>query len=665
MSIKSHTNNLLIKCVLILVIQLILAAGIEAQTNNASALQQKLNIAKSDTERVNLYYAFSRLYWNKNTDSVILMADKSLALAEKIHFEKGIALASLSKGIGFVSAQKYPDALDCHFRALRISEKLKLPGLTANAYNNIGIVYTDMNNVPKAIYYYKQSLNIALQFHDETVYSTSSLLINIGDLYKVSNQFDSAIAYTSLGLEKDRKAKDSLGMAIALFNISENYTKQNKFEEALPFLKESQVISKKINDTEGLAFCSNAYALSLHHYGDYSGSIDHAKRGLTISVSLGINEVTKSSYNILYLNYLKLNDYKKALEYRNLGIAFSDSLNLAERDLAIKNIAADYDLEKKQTQIDLLQKDKLIKQKEFDTIKLRRNILSAGTLLLALIVFFLFRSYRQKKSLNKQLKKRNEEMVLQNRELEELNELKNKLFSIVSHDLRGPIGSVRSMMELMQSDMVSEEESKMIIPRLSDSMLQTSHLLDNLLYWAKSQMEGMQVNPKHFDVLQVISQNIKLIQGRANQKKVAVQMNRSTEVLWVHADETMTDIVVRNLLENAVKFSRAGETIIVNTEKDNTMVTVSVADHGKGIPYEHQVKIFNKLTSHTTFGTAREKGSGLGLLLCKELVETNKGKIGFVSKPDEGSTFSFTIPLHKSSQGLKGNPASAMVNAAG
>lgn len=147
-----------------------------------------------------------------------------------------------------------------------------------------------------------------------------------------------------------------------------------------------------------------------------------------------------------------------------------------------------------------------------------------------------------------------------------------------------------------------------------------------------------------FNINFVLDQNLQLLQIRAKEKKINLLLERSDDV-YVYADEPTTDIVTRNLIENAIKFSNAGDTITVHAKVNNTNAIISVIDNGKGIPYEDQGKIFNRLSTYTTFGTSKEKGSGLGLLLCKELIENNKGKIWFTSEPGKGSTFSFSLPI--------------------
>jgi two-component system sensor histidine kinase/response regulator len=222
--------------------------------------------------------------------------------------------------------------------------------------------------------------------------------------------------------------------------------------------------------------------------------------------------------------------------------------------------------------------------------------------------------------------------------------VKDRLFSIIGHDLRGPIHTISHMMEMIKEKSLSEEENEYWIEKICETLVITSGLTENLLYWAKSQLDGIQANPANFNVRTVIDQNIALLKERAAEKKVLVTGLDETEPETVYGDQTMVDIVIRNLVENAVKFSEAGDTVTIAAEKKESSTVITVKDNGKGIPEEAQSKIFNKFTSYTTFGTASEKGSGLGLLLWKELVERNNGTLWFESKAGIGSSFFFSIP---------------------
>ncbi len=611
-----------------------------AQPATLQTLIQKLNATGQDTSRVMAYRNIARWYQNKNPDSAVLIADSALQLARKIDFKKGVVYALLTKGVSLDIKGKYPEALSYYFEALRLSEAQHFEDLTGNTYNVIGIVYMNMADYPKAIDYFKKSLSIIKKINGDA----SSLMVNIGEVYKKNSQPDSSIVYNKEALEIAIHENDSLSMAITLANIGDNYIASRLYHQSLPYLKQALSISESINDYEGIAYANNSLGLAYYQLNLYNESIGYALKSAQTGQELHIYRITRDAYHLLYLNQDTLAQYQQALYYRNLEISLNDSLSTVAKNKQIEQLQATYDLEKKQQQVDLLNKQQAAQQREINRNEWIGMLGTALFVLLALFTFHLYKNNSVKKKFNKQLEQQNKEIIHKNLQLEEVNSMKNKLFSIVGHDLRGPIGSLSGMLELLNSDALSKEETHYFLTQINSSLASTRHLLNNLLYWAKSQMEGMHMNVQAFDVAKVIGQNIQLVKTRTAEKGIALEAGTDGAPAVAFADEMTTDLVIRNLIENAVKFCSAGDTVTVLSNAENGFVKILVKDTGPGIPPENQAKIFNKAVTHTTFGSGHEKGSGLGLLLCKELVEKNGGVIGFVSALGEGSTFYFTIP---------------------
>jgi PAS domain S-box-containing protein len=227
-------------------------------------------------------------------------------------------------------------------------------------------------------------------------------------------------------------------------------------------------------------------------------------------------------------------------------------------------------------------------------------------------------------------------------ELEDLNKLKDKLLSIVSHDFRGPLNSLQGTLSLLLQGALTQDEFKMLTHDLVEKLDHTYNLLENLLNWAKSQMQGMKVYPKLVNVQAIANDCINLLAPIAKKKMVIIE-NKIQHVAEVYADNEMVKLILRNLLSNAIKFSHSRSTIVLDLKKDEEQVIVSVRDHGLGISNENQDKLF-KYENFSTYGTSNEKGMGLGLLLCKDFIERNGGKIWFESELEKGSTFYFTLP---------------------
>jgi len=612
------------------------------QPESLPVLLGKLQTSQADTDRVNTYYSISRFYWDKNADSVVVMGLKGLQLATAVRFEKGMALCNLTIGVGYGMKGMYPQSLDYHLKALRLSEKLGMRGLIGNDYTNIAIIYTNMRDYPNALDYFRRSLQIAREFpHDNGV---ATAYLNIGDVYTKAMDLDSAITYTRKALDLSEQARDSPILSVSLSNLGDIYNKELQPLQAVAYLNRSLEISKDIHDADGVAYTYGSLAEAYRLLGQPQKSIAFAQNSLQGALAIHAPETIKTSYHILYADYLAVGNYARALDYRNLEVAINDSLYTLEKEKQIKLLQSDYELQEKQHQVVLLQNESLRQVAELQRSRIRLYVIVGCTASLIIWAFFLWRSNRQRKRINRLLSDHNKEIVQRNEELAALNEVKNKLFSIIGHDLRSPIATLTGFVDILKNPSLSPDQIRHFGALMSESLLNTSSLLDNLLFWAKSQMDGLQVHAQTFDIVPVLKQNAQLIAGRALKKKILLSLEAPPEPVMAFADEAMVDLVIRNLLDNALKFSGEGDTVSLSAVIAREGIEVSVSDTGKGIPAGDQSKIFNTV-SFTTAGTSQEKGSGLGLSLCKEMIELNKGRIWFESAVDAGTTFTFLLPI--------------------
>ncbi len=233
-------------------------------------------------------------------------------------------------------------------------------------------------------------------------------------------------------------------------------------------------------------------------------------------------------------------------------------------------------------------------------------------------------------------------------ELKELNATKDKMFSIISHDLKNPFSTIMGFSRLLVEEMntMSYEEALDFISRIDDTARSTYNLLENLLAWSRSQSGRLSVKPTPLQLSVVTEQNKHFVRDFAFEKKITVTGSAPIDC-FVMADQYAIDLVFRNLLTNAIKFSYHGSEVNISVETDENTVAISISDHGTGMDNESLQKLFRPDVFHSTHGTNHEKGTGLGLILVKELIEKQNGTITVKSKPAEGTTFTFTLPVAK------------------
>ncbi|MFP4528782.1 MAG: PAS domain S-box protein [Candidatus Kapaibacterium sp.] len=239
----------------------------------------------------------------------------------------------------------------------------------------------------------------------------------------------------------------------------------------------------------------------------------------------------------------------------------------------------------------------------------------------------------------------NEKLKDSEEKLKDLNERKDKFFSIIAHDLKSPFQGFLTLSKglTMRADSLEKDEITEIADDMYESASNLFKLLENLLLWSRLQRRTIEIEPDYFMLNEIVDENIKLF-GQAARNKNIGMVNKVSDSAFVYADMKMADTIIRNLMSNAIKFTREGGKITISANKKDSMIHIAVQDTGVGIEPERIEKLFKIGGKTSTFGTANEKGTGLGLALCRELVEKNLGTIMAESRPGKGTKFIFTLP---------------------
>jgi signal transduction histidine kinase len=372
-------------------------------------------------------------------------------------------------------------------------------------------------------------------------------------------------------------------------------------------------------------------------------TIRQLQKQVQIAEQKGLKLDTEEAYHRLAEAYARKGDYQRAYQYEQIRFAKHDSLLL--RSLSNSKLLTGSTYPPVPGSVNQRQNNNL----------LWSYLLFSSGMVCLFLALMLYRNSNRTRNINQQLREQNQEIRRQqemlvaqrdsieekSRKMEMLNSTKDKFFSIVAHDLKGPLNSLSSFSNLLANDLhlMSPQEIKIIAQELNKSVKNTSRLTENLLTWARMQMNSLQHYPVAVDLNKILEENLALFHSTARQKNILLDIHSIPDIR-VCADESQLRFVLRNLTANALKFTRPEGTIQIITQHEKDQVIISVVDNGVGISEEIIEKIFRIDAKHSTIGTAGEKGTGLGLVLCKEFVEKNGGRIEVTSESGKGSTFS-------------------------
>ncbi len=398
--------------------------------------------------------------------------------------------------------------------------------------------------------------------------------------------------------------------------------------------------------------------------GDYKTARKLTEESQQLSMPEKEAELMVKNYNMLIAIDSATNNFQMAFKHQKEKEKITSELYSEKKEKILQEMRDRYDTDELQKQI----AEAEYKNIEIDTKIKRRNqivlLLTGFVILLCGMGLIQTYRYRQKKLYIKKLSSENEENIIHlsmllrqvdeysnesqqliqtKATLEKSNLVKDKLLSVISHDLRSPMSSLQALLNLFNTNNIARKDLVDFFGKLLSRVENTSTMLENLLHWSQYQLSGLEPIFENVDMQQVIDDSINFYRMQAEQKHIVIDNSLKTSV-HVHADVEMLKIILRNLISNALKFTYIGGVITIKALTKEGFVIVSVKDTGMGISPENQAKMF-AMANFTTPGTEKEKGTGLGLMLCKDFVEHNQGKIWLDSKVGVGSTFYFSVPL--------------------
>ncbi len=576
-----------------------------------------------------------------NSNLAIETYNKCISICQAVNNPKTEGLALIDVGGLYADQNNYVEAIRYYIDALKVFEKLKNNEDLSMTMVNVATLYATMGNYKLAKDYINQGLSIKGIDNREVLFS---------------NYVNSGIAYAQMGDYLDAfpayyKAKliaDSIGdirwKNLCLGNIADAYYKTGQYDTAYAMYAKLLKQDKDFNDTTIIVAAKQVIGSILIKRGKLTEGIRLLKDALSLAEAKRLKKNIYETAGFLSDAYDKLHDYGHALQYHKLYYNYYDSLYNEKTNKRVLQTQFDYELGQKESQIALLNKDKEIRQGKSEKQAFVMSALMGGLILLIIISILLYRNSLHEMRNRKKILKQKEEIQVQALRLEELNRFKDKTFSVLSHDLRGPLGSVTATMQMLDNKILSPEEFTELKPEVNRQLKSLNTLLDNLLQWAKNYIHGhAHANPDKVNLLEASTDTIILLQDAADAKKIRI-LNDIPGDLCVTCDPEQLQIMIRNIVMNAVKFTPYGGAITLNASTTDHVVILSITDTGVGMTQEQVNNLFTSATQNT-YGTDGEKGIGLGLLLCYEFIKVNNGFISVNSEVGKGTTFCMELPL--------------------
>lgn len=558
--------------------------------------------------------------------------DEAMLLYQKLHLPNKVATIYNDLGVIEGRKNKYDEAIKYFFKSLHIYERSNNKLGLVKTYFKLGVAHEFSGNYQKAIAYF----NRALQVLDKDTSGSDFIDIhnNLGTVYARQEQYDTALRYFNKALSLSTSPKYARVHILTLNNIGNIYERKNQLAQALSCFSDALAIAEQQNmPEERVRLYINIGIVQGYAHPDQA--LVTLTKALNLARSLQDKMLVSEALYATEEAHKLLGNYKQALQLSEEREKLDDSLFDLQKAAEIENLEVAYELKKTKAHMQELKESE-------EKIRRQKNVTQLVALLLALSLLTLFYFFRSAHQLNKKL-------LASEIKLKEANHTKDRLLSIIGHDLRNPIVNIVMVLELVGSDQLSKEEASKLLCQLKEDASTTLQTLDNLLHWGATQMNGVVIRPKEFVAQELIQREIVQMQRIAERKGI-VLIDQFPEALRILADPEHFRFVVRNLLHNAIKFTPVGGRVLLTASRDQQgFALIKIVDSGVGIPAENRAHIFEQI-GQSTYGTQNEKGNGIGLSLCKQFVTENGGRIWVEgNEPQPGVSFCFTLALASSS----------------
>jgi len=626
--------------------------GLSQAYPRIDSLQNLLETAIPE-DRVRIFCEISEAYWQRSYDTSLQMAIHANTIAQELDDPGLIATSLYMIGNAHYLLGNYPKSMDHYLQALELRKELGDSNYIAGSYNNIGAVYLLMDDEQLALEYFKKSNDIFRALGDDN--QMFAILNNIGAVYIDNEIFDTAYQYFIQAYEIAESNGDETNLSIALTNLGKAALSMGLYMQSEEDQLKAYEISQKLGDKGMMATIKSNLGEIYMRSGNFSAALDAFQESLLLAREINSLPIIQENFKNLSDYYNLRGQHKQALRFFKMYSSVKDSLLSQEGMTQIKELEIKFNARSLQQEIELLQMENEIQNLE--GTRLKYGIISLIVILLTLILLFTlyFQRNRFKKETtriledkNKELEKANKKLQESEKHLKKLNSTKDKFFSIIGHDLRNPLNALLGFSELMSGNSreYSSEEIQKYSKIINEAAKNIHQLIENLLEWSQSQSGNIEFNPYDVNLSPIIREIVEIFEIQAEKKVITIETEIPEDII-VFADRNLLSTILRNLVNNAVKFTPKKGKVIISSVQTDEGPEISIKDTGVGMTKKQMETLFSLVHGPSTPGTEEEKGTGLGLILCKEFVDKHGGRIRAESEHGKGSIFTFLLPNKK------------------
>ncbi|MCU0390154.1 MAG: tetratricopeptide repeat protein [Thermoflexibacter sp.] len=630
--------------------------------NSTDSLFNLLSQLPKDSSFVNLSYQIADRLDESNPDKALEVAQSALKLAKEIKYQQGHANLLVSMGWIYYRQGNIDKAFAISQEALALLEQIGSNQSKAEVLSNIAAIYNEQKNYTLSLNYFEKALAIQTAMNNKA--GIVRCFNNLAYTSLKLQRYDISKEYVQKSIEANKEVGNQYYLGFALRTKGDIEYAQKNNREAIDSWKQALVIAKSIGNKSFTVTCLNRIGKVHFEQNEFVEAQGYLYESMNIAEKFGFRSELRDVYQLSAANAEALQKPYLALTLHKKFFALHDSLFNESTTKRLSQLEMIFDSKQKAQEIELLK----AKNKEDKLIILS----TLGTLFALIIISILILKNRNKiqkafaelGKASKEIQEKNEEILQQKEEIEQTNETlkeinqkleeqsselktlnitKDKLFAIIGHDLRSPIGALIGLMNLLDYGDISQAEFVGYSHKLKASVESLYLTLHNLLIWANNQMQGIKINAQVFNLHEVGQENVELLTEIAKSKKIDLS-NKISPAMKVNADIDHVKLVFRNLISNALKYTLPSGEITLDALVKDKFVEIVIRDTGVGMSEAILSKLFTSSMSSTK-GTGDEKGTGLGLLLCKDFIEKNGGKIWAESQENKGSSFYFTLPI--------------------